>query len=276
MADDNKADLVRFASEYADKDIDLFDLLGIDALTPKADIHRAWRKRSLKYHPDKAGEAFDASKWELFERARDVLSDESARLAYEQATKSKLLRRQERDALDRDRRRYADELEAAERAARQEREAKTQKDREAMDRERARLAEAQRMRDQEIKRQAEAEQEHDMLAEARRRVRERKEEKARRKMAKETNKAAGRPAGVPVNGVVLVPGDYVADLPDGDASKKQYWELVCDKLRAVQAARNLAGSEAAADDIRSAEASVHEARQRISLAEDKYRQETAA
>lgn len=273
MSDDNKADLLRLAGEYAEQDVDLFELLGVDALTPKADIHRAWRKRSLKYHPDKAGDAFDASKWELFERARDVLSDEAARAAYENATKSKLLRRQERDALDRERRRYADELEAAERAAREERAAKTQRDREAVEKERARLAEAQRMRDDEVRRQAEAEQEHEMLAEARRRLREKKEEKARRRMAKESNKAAGRPKSGPVNGVVMVPGDYVA----GGEVDRKYWELVCDKLRAVQAARDAAAEAGAEQDkVRDAEARVLEARRRIALAEDTFRQQTAA
>lgn len=270
MGDDNKADLLRFANEYADKDVDLFDLLGVDALTAKADIHRAWRKRSLKHHPDKAGDKFDASTWELFERARDILSDEAARGSYERAMKSRLLRRQEREALDRERRKYADDLEAAEKAARDQREEKTQRDREAVEKERARLAEAQRMREEELRRQAEAEQELEIMAEARRRVREKKDEKARRRRAKESMKAAGRPAG-PVNGVVLVPGDYVADAAAG----KRYWELVCDKLRAVQASRNLAKRGAGPDDVREAERSVQEARRRIAEAEERFRQEAA-
>lgn len=272
MSDDKKADLLRFANEYADQNVDLFELLEVDALTPKEDIHRAWRKRSLKYHPDKAGDKFDASKWELFERARDILSDPSSRAAYEQAMKAKLLRRQEREALDRERRKYADDLEAAENAARNQRQEKEQKDREAMDKERARLAEAQRMRDEEVKRQAEAEQEMDMLAEAKRRVKEKKEEKARRKLAKQSMKASGRPAG-PMNGVVLVPGDYLADV---GTAKKQYWELVCDKLRAVQEVRNLTQGGASTEELHEAEQGVLEARRRIADAESKFRQETTA
>ncbi|KAJ2965306.1 hypothetical protein NQ176_g10680 [Zarea fungicola] len=77
MADDNR-DVLRYAAEYAERQVDLYDLLGIDALTSKEDIRRAWRKRSLKYHPDKAGDNFDAEKWELFERARDILADDRA------------------------------------------------------------------------------------------------------------------------------------------------------------------------------------------------------
>lgn len=271
MGDDDKADLLRYANEYAEKDVDLFDLLGVDALTAKEDIHRAWRKRSLKYHPDKAGDNFDSSKWELFERARDILSDPGARAAYEQSMKAKLLRRQEREALDREQRKYADDLEAAENADRQQREQKAQKDREALEKERARLAEAQRMREEELKRQAEAEQEMEMLAEAKRRLKERKEEKARKKLAKESMKAAGRPTG-PVNGVVLVPGDYVADL---GSVKQPYWELVCDKLRAVQAVRDLTNAGAGAEELQQADEGVQEARRRIAEAETKFQQEQA-
>jgi DnaJ family protein C protein 17 len=276
MGDDNKADLLRFANEYAEKNVDLFELLGVDALTPKEDIHRAWRKRSLKYHPDKAGENFDASKWELFERARDILSSAEVRAAYEQSMKAKLLRRQEREAFDRERRKFADDLEARENAAKAQREEKVEKDREAMQKERARLAEAQRMRDEELKRQADAEQENDMIAEAKRRLKEKKEEKARRKLAKESNKAAGKATGKatgPLNGVVLVPGDYVVDL---GTTQKPYWELVCDKLKAIQAARNLSKAEASAEEVQQAEQGVMEARRRIADAESKFRQETAA
>lgn len=275
MAED-KQDLLRHAQEYADKDVDLYDLLGIDALTPKDDIHRAWRKRSLKHHPDKAGADFDAAKWELFERARDVLSDDAARAAYDQAAKAKLLRRAERQAMDQERKRFADDLEARESAHREQQAAKVQGERDAMNRERERLAEAERRREEERQRQEVASQEMEDLAEARRRLKEKKNEKARKKQAKETMKAsaaAGRTPGA-ANGVVMVPGDYVADL--GDAVKKQYWELVCDKLRAVQTARNLAKGEPTDDEVREAENGVQAARRRIHEAELKFQKEALA
>jgi DnaJ family protein C protein 17 len=271
MADTSNLDLLRLASEYASQDVDLFELLGVDALTPKDDVHRAWRKLSVKYHPDKLGDAFDPEKWELLERARDILADEAARAAYDGAMKAKLLRRQEREEMDRERRKFADDLEAAEGAARAARLDKEQRDREAMQKERDRLAEARRMREEETRRQAEAAQEIEDLAEAKRRLKEKREEKVRRKMHKEAAKAAGRSAG-PANGVVLVPGSYVADL---GAVKKQYWELVCDKLRAVQAVRNLAKSNAESEELLQAEKTVQEARRRIAEAETKFTQETA-
>lgn len=271
MSEDNK-DLLRFAGEYADRDVDLYDLLGVDALTPKDDIHRAWRKRSIKLHPDKAGANFDAAKWELFERARDILSEPSARAAYDHASKAKLLRKQEREAMDKERQKFADDLEARENAARRVRDEKEQIDRVMLERERERLAEQQRMRDDEIKRQAEAAQEMEDLAEARRRLKEKRDEKARRKQARDVMKTTlgstgNHPTG-PANGAVAVPGDYVADV---DANK-QYWELVCDKLRAVQAVRNLQREETTADVLQEAERGVQQARQRIHEAEMKYQQ----
>ncbi|KAK0389336.1 hypothetical protein NLU13_2911 [Sarocladium strictum] len=274
MAEDNQ-DLLRYAQEYSEKDIDLYDLLGVDALTPKDDIHRAWRKRSLKYHPDKAGEAFDADKWELFERARDILSDPNARARYDASAKAKLLRKQEREAMDKERQRFADDLEARENAHRQQKAAKEQSDRDAMNKERERLAEAQRMRDEEKKRQESAAQEMEDLAEARRRLKEKKEEKARRKQAKETMKAsaaAGRTPGA-ANGVVTVPGDYLVDLGE---VKKHYWELVCDKLRAVQAARNAAKGQSSQEEVQKAEETVQAARKRIHEAELKFQKEAMA
>jgi DnaJ family protein C protein 17 len=275
MSDDNK-DVLRWAAEYADKSLDLYDLLGVDALTTKEDVHRAWRKRSLKYHPDKAGDNFDAEQWELFEHARDVLADASARAVYDQAMKAKLLRKQEREAMDKERQKFADDLEARENAARRQRDEKEQKDKEMMDKERERLSEVNRMREEETMRQAQAEQEMQDLAEAKRRLKEKKDEKARRKMAKEAMKGVSgstRPTGGPANGAVSVPGNYLVDLGDG---KKLYWELVCDKLQAVQAVRNLQKADPASELLLEAERSAQEARRRIQEAEVKFQREATA
>ncbi|KAF5130123.1 Pre-mRNA-splicing factor cwf23 [Metarhizium anisopliae] len=273
MGEENR-DLVRLAGEYADRDIDLYNLLGVDALTAKEDIHRAWRKRSIKYHPDKARENFDPEKWELFEKARDILSDASARAVYDGASKAKLLRRQEREAMDKERKKFADDLEAREDAARRARDEKQQMEREMLQKERERLAEEQQMRAEETRRQAEAAQEVEDLAEARRRLKEKKDEKARKKQAKESMRATlgsvGKLSG-PANGVVNVPGDYVADL----ALNKQYWELVCDKLRAIQAVRNLQKEDTPAEILQEAERVVQEVRGKIHEAEARYQRETA-
>lgn len=75
------------------------------------------RKRSLKHHPDKAGANFDAAKWELFERARDVLSDPAARDAYDSQRSAALVREEQRRTMDAKRRAMVEDLEARERGA---------------------------------------------------------------------------------------------------------------------------------------------------------------
>lgn len=267
MSEDS-AEALKWAGEYAEKHTNLFEVLDIDALTPKQDIRRAWRRATLKAHPDKVGQAESERLWELLGHARDVLSDDAARAKYEAAMKAKLLRQQEVDAMDKERRTMVDDLERREQAARVQKEEQTAKDKEMMDKERARLAEAQRMRNEEVKRQAAADQEIKDLTEAKRRIKEKKDEKARKKLAKESMKASGRPTG-PVNGVVLVPGDFMV-------GQKQYWELVCDKLKAIQNARNLASSDASDQEVQQAEDGVNEARRRIAEAESTFKQQTAA
>lgn len=281
----NAAELLQFAQDYASKNVDLYELLGVDALTPKEEIHRAWRKRSLKYHPDKAGDNFDAEKWQLFERARDILSEPSARAAYDNTMKAALLRKQEREAMDKKRKDLVDDLEARENAWKQQREEKEQRDKEAIDKERERLAESQRMREAEEKRQRDAAQEFEDLAEAKRRLKERKEKKkqdeAREKFLKRSKKAAaaeseaggiGAPSHEPLSGIIAVPGDFVVDL---GAEKRKYWELVCDKLRAVQAAKNLKKREATPEEFQEAEQGIREAKRRIHQAEVKFAEAAA-
>ncbi|KAI1448334.1 hypothetical protein F5Y02DRAFT_304402 [Annulohypoxylon stygium] len=112
----DKSDLLVYAKDYATTQ-DLYELLGVTSDTPKEDIHRAWRKRSLKYHPDKAGANFDPAKWELFERARDVLSDAAAREVYDSQWSAAQLREQQRRAMDAKRRAMVEDLEARERGA---------------------------------------------------------------------------------------------------------------------------------------------------------------
>ncbi|KAF7542679.1 hypothetical protein G7Z17_g11370 [Cylindrodendrum hubeiense] len=280
--DSKAADLLQYAQEYSSKDIDLYDLLGIDALTPKADIHRAWRKRSLKYHPDQARDNFDSEKWQLFERARDVLSDPDARAAYDNAIKAGLLRKQEREAMDNQRKHFVDDLEARENAWKRQKEEKEQNDKDAIEKERTRLHEEQRMRVDEEKRQADAAQELEDLAEAKRRLKEKKEKKkqdeAREKFLRKSRKAAAasdgksQPQG-PLNGVIVVPGHYVFD---SGTERRKYWELVCDKLRAVQAVRNLGKQESTPEQQEEAQKGLLEAKLRIHQAEVKFAEETSA
>ncbi|KAK7961144.1 pre-mRNA-splicing factor cwc23 [Apiospora saccharicola] len=117
-----KFELLTLAREYA-KTEDLFDLLGIDALEAddEAKVRRAWRKASLKYHPDKVGgptgDGFNdamKAKWELLERAREILSDPATREAYNSARSAILIREQQRAAMDAKKRAMIEDLEARE------------------------------------------------------------------------------------------------------------------------------------------------------------------
>ncbi|KAK7936662.1 uncharacterized protein PG986_015100 [Apiospora aurea] len=117
-----KSELLALAREYA-KTEDLFDLLGIDALKAEdqAEVRRAWRKASLKYHPDKvggpSGDGFNdtmKAKWELLERAREILSDPATREAYNSARSAILIREQQRAAMDAKKRAMIEDLEARE------------------------------------------------------------------------------------------------------------------------------------------------------------------
>ncbi|KAH6694089.1 hypothetical protein F5X68DRAFT_48912 [Plectosphaerella plurivora] len=136
-------ELVTRANQYA-QNVDLYALVGLEGdpslhTDPKL-IHRAWRKSSLKHHPDKTGDAFDKEKWELFEFARDILLEPAARAAYDNARAAQRLRAAERDKVQGEQRRFVDQLEADELAARRRREEKLEKDRQ-LELEKARLRE---------------------------------------------------------------------------------------------------------------------------------------
>lgn len=112
-------ELLAAAKDAAARDTDyyaLLDLAPTDPLT-RDSVQRAWRKRSLRYHPDKAGAAFDAAKWEEFGLARDVLASDEARAAYDAARDARLRKQRERDLMNAKQRRFAEELERAEGSA---------------------------------------------------------------------------------------------------------------------------------------------------------------
>jgi DnaJ-class molecular chaperone len=63
---------------------DYYDVLGIDREATERQIKRAYRKLSLKYHPDKAGDDPDAAaKFEEVSKAYGVLSDPDKKYLYD-------------------------------------------------------------------------------------------------------------------------------------------------------------------------------------------------
>ncbi|MER2063805.1 MAG: molecular chaperone DnaJ [Alkalibacterium sp.] len=63
---------------------DFYDLLGVSKDASQADIKKAYRKLSKKYHPDINKEADAEEKFKKISAAYEVLSDEQKRAAYDQ------------------------------------------------------------------------------------------------------------------------------------------------------------------------------------------------
>lgn len=113
----DNAEILAFAREYSSKNIDLYELLGIDSLkaTDANEVKRAYRKQSIKYHPDKLGDDFDPDKWQLLERGRDVLMDKAAKDVYDAARSAALREQERRQAMNAKRKAAIEDLEARER-----------------------------------------------------------------------------------------------------------------------------------------------------------------
>ncbi|PKS10202.1 hypothetical protein jhhlp_001952 [Lomentospora prolificans] len=134
----NINDLLALAKDYATKELDLYDLLGVPSDASDKDIHRGWRRQNLQHHPDKTRDAFDPVIYERIGHAKDILMEPAVRQAYDSARGAAARKKAERDRMDREKRRYIDELEAAEKMARVKKEEEAEKLRE-LDRERERL-----------------------------------------------------------------------------------------------------------------------------------------
>jgi DnaJ family protein C protein 17 len=111
------AELVAWARDAASKGDDLFTLLAIDATASESDIRRAFRRKALQLHPDKAGDAYDPALYERIERARDALINPEARKAYDDGMRAVLQKRAQLDQMSARRRRLVEELEQREEAA---------------------------------------------------------------------------------------------------------------------------------------------------------------
>lgn len=203
-------ELLAAAKDAASRNIDYYALLDIspdptEGAITRDTVQRAWRKRSLKYHPDKAGANFDKDKWEEFGLARDILASDEARAAYDGARSALLQKQRERELMNSKQRRFAEELERAEgnskRMQEEERERRAQEEVE-----RGRQAEKGRAYMEERKRKlAEAEErerertrrEDDARDDKIRELEEKLAEKAKRRAEKKA-KREGRKSGVAV------------------------------------------------------------------------------
>ncbi|KAK4156050.1 DnaJ subfamily C member 17 [Chaetomidium leptoderma] len=110
-------DIVAYARDAASRGDDLFALLATDATASESDIRRAFRRKALTAHPDKAGDAYDPALYERIERARDVLVTPEAREAYDNGMRAILQKKMQLDQMSQKRRQLVEDLERREAAA---------------------------------------------------------------------------------------------------------------------------------------------------------------
>ncbi|XP_066142970.1 dnaJ homolog subfamily C member 17 [Euwallacea fornicatus] len=100
------------------EEMDLYEILEIEPSSSTADIKKAYRKKALQCHPDKNPDDSEAvKKFHQLSKILEVLTDETAKIAYDKVLKGRkeaALRHQE---LDGKRRKLKEDLEAREKLA---------------------------------------------------------------------------------------------------------------------------------------------------------------
>ncbi|XP_034485908.1 dnaJ homolog subfamily C member 17 [Drosophila innubila] len=99
-------------------DVNLYDLLGISIEAEQAEIRKAYRKRALDCHPDKNPDNPQAAeRFHELSKALEILTDVTARAAYDKVLKAKKAAELRTKQLDSKRQKLKEELEQRERAA---------------------------------------------------------------------------------------------------------------------------------------------------------------
>ena len=97
------------------KDLDLYLLLEVSPEATEKEIKKAYRKKSLKCHPDKnPDDPNAATTFHQLSEALAILSDETARKAYDNVLKARKANELRNRQLDEKRRKLKDSLEARE------------------------------------------------------------------------------------------------------------------------------------------------------------------
>lgn len=100
--------------QYADSNIDFYELLGIEATAGTSEIRKAWRRTSLKYHPDKNPDPAAVEKFHLLQIAVDVLCDDEVRQLYDNKRAAKEARKRQHELFEGKRRQMKEDLERRE------------------------------------------------------------------------------------------------------------------------------------------------------------------
>lgn len=99
-------------------DVNLYELLGVSIEADQADIRKAYRKRALVCHPDKNPDNPQAAeRFHELSKALEILTDATARAAYDKVLRAKKAAELRTKQLDSKRQKLKEELEERERAA---------------------------------------------------------------------------------------------------------------------------------------------------------------
>lgn len=111
MADDFKTHALNTSHDF-------YELLNLQPSANDSEIRSAYRKATLKYHPDKVGASPDTlERWHLLQIAHEVLSDAGVRELYDNARRAKEDKKQRDEAFEGRRKWMKEDLERRESGA---------------------------------------------------------------------------------------------------------------------------------------------------------------
>ena len=83
---------------------DFYEVLGVDRNASEDEISRAFRKKAAKYHPDVSDDPDAEEKFKQIQKAKEVLTDEEKRSAYDQLGHERFTQAAQQGGFDGDRR----------------------------------------------------------------------------------------------------------------------------------------------------------------------------